>query len=110
MTTKRTDPPKAGAELTTLSGFLDFLREAIVIKATGLDDEALRRQLLPSGACLLGIVKHLAYVERWWSSSAGGLRIYSADGMSSFPGPTKVPTQTGGSGRMTRRQQCLSYT
>lgn len=64
--TNRTDPPKAGDELTTLSGFLDYLREAIVIKATGPDDEALRRPMVPSGVCLLGIVNHLAYMERWW--------------------------------------------
>jgi uncharacterized damage-inducible protein DinB len=71
---QRTDPPKVGDELTTLSGFLDFLREAIVIKAAGLDDEALRRQLVPSGVCLLGIVKHLAYVEHWWFTHMFGGR------------------------------------
>ncbi|MGH9243331.1 MAG: DinB family protein [Acidimicrobiales bacterium] len=62
----RTDPPLVGDELATLTGFLDFLREAIVIKAAGVDDEALRRPMVPSGVCLLGIVKHLAYMERWW--------------------------------------------
>jgi Protein of unknown function (DUF664) len=68
----RTEPPLAGDELPTLSGFLDYLREAIVIKATGLDDEALRRPMTPSGVCLLGIVKHLAYVERWWFAHTFG--------------------------------------
>lgn len=62
----RTEPPPAADELTTQSGFLDFLREAIVLKATGPDDQALRRPMTPSGMCLLGIVKHLTYVERWW--------------------------------------------
>lgn len=62
----RADPPINGSELDTLSGFVDYLREAIVIKATGLDDEALRRPMTPSDVSLLGIVKHLAYVERWW--------------------------------------------
>ena len=62
----RTDPPKAADELATLSGFLDYLREAIVVKVTDLDDEAQRRPMTPSGVSLLGIVKHLAYVERYW--------------------------------------------
>jgi uncharacterized damage-inducible protein DinB len=62
----RSDPPARGGELDTLAGFLDFLREAVVIKASGLDDDALRRPMTPSGLSLLGIVKHLAYVERWW--------------------------------------------
>jgi hypothetical protein len=62
----RTEPPHQAGELATLAGFLDFLREAIVLKATGLDDDALRRPMTPSDVCLLGIVKHLATVERWW--------------------------------------------
>jgi uncharacterized damage-inducible protein DinB len=64
--TKRAIPPLNADELPTLAAFLDYLRGAIVIKVTGLDDEALRRPMTPSGVCLLGIVKHLAYVERWW--------------------------------------------
>jgi uncharacterized damage-inducible protein DinB len=64
--TARTDPPRAGDELATLSAFLDFLREAIVLKASDLDEAALRRPMTASGVSLLGIVKHLAYVERWW--------------------------------------------
>jgi uncharacterized damage-inducible protein DinB len=62
----RSEPPPCGDELAVLSGFLNFLREAIVIKATGLDDDDLRHPMTPSGVSLLGIVKHLAYVERWW--------------------------------------------
>jgi uncharacterized damage-inducible protein DinB len=62
----RSDPPPKGDELEVLGGFLDFLREAIVIKVTGVDDDDLRHPMTPSGVSLLGIVKHLAYVERWW--------------------------------------------
>ena len=32
----------------------------------GVSDNDLRRPLVPSGTTLLGLVKHLAYVERWW--------------------------------------------
>jgi len=35
-------------------------------KVDGLSDGDLRRPLTPSGMSLLGLVKHLAYVERWW--------------------------------------------
>jgi uncharacterized damage-inducible protein DinB len=62
----RTSPPRIGDELATSNGFLDYLREAIVLKASGLDDEAVRRSMTPSGVSLLGIVKHLTAVERWW--------------------------------------------
>jgi hypothetical protein len=64
--TARTQPARTGDELTTLSAFLDFLREAIILKASDLDDDVLRRPMTPSNVSLLGIVKHLAYVERWW--------------------------------------------
>jgi uncharacterized damage-inducible protein DinB len=62
----RSEPPPQGDELAVLGGFLDFLRETIVIKVTGVDDDDLRHPMTPSGVSLLGIVKHLAYVERWW--------------------------------------------
>ena len=49
-----------------LAGFLDFHRATLLWKLEGLDDEQLRRAMVPSGTSLLGLVKHLAYVERWW--------------------------------------------
>jgi len=38
-------------------------REAVLWKLEGLDDEQLRRPMVPSGTNLLGLVKHLAGVE-----------------------------------------------
>ena len=35
-------------------------------KLEGLDDEQLRRPMVPSGVCLLGLVKHLTAVEHGW--------------------------------------------
>ncbi len=46
--------------------FLDFQREAMVIKCEGLDDEQLRRVLVPTGTNLLGLVQHLIVGERYW--------------------------------------------
>jgi uncharacterized damage-inducible protein DinB len=65
-TDNRPEPPHAGSEAETLSGFLDFQRATLLWKLEGLDDEQLRRAMVPSGTSLLGIVKHLAYVERSW--------------------------------------------
>jgi uncharacterized damage-inducible protein DinB len=62
----RPEPPLLGGETETLSGFLDFHRATLLWKLEGLDDEQLRRAMVPSGTSLLGLVKHLAYVERSW--------------------------------------------
>ncbi|PZR77798.1 MAG: Mini-circle protein [Candidatus Aeolococcus gillhamiae] len=60
------DPPTAADEKTTLVAFLDWYRDCLLRKVEGLDREALTRRLVPSATTLLGIVKHLAYVERGW--------------------------------------------
>ncbi len=62
----RPEPPSVGGEREMLSGFLDFHRATLLWKLEGLDDEQLRRAMVPSATSLLGLVKHLAYVERSW--------------------------------------------
>ncbi|MET9916338.1 DinB family protein [Streptomyces sp. NPDC006435] len=60
-------PPTLDAdEKTTLSAFLDYLREAVVAKAHGLSDEEARTAGVPSGTSVLGLVKHLTAVELGW--------------------------------------------
>ena len=49
-----------------MAGFLDYHRATLLMKIDGVSDEDLRRPMTPSGTSLLGMVKHLAYVERWW--------------------------------------------
>ncbi len=49
-----------------LSAFLDRYRETILWKLEGLSREQATRRLVPSASTLLGIVKHLAYVEMGW--------------------------------------------
>ncbi|MDQ3784119.1 MAG: DinB family protein [Actinomycetota bacterium] len=66
MQPQRVDPPAAAPELVMLTAWLDFHRATLLRRLEGLDDVDLRRPLVPSGTSLLGIVKHLAYVERWW--------------------------------------------
>ena len=49
-----------------LAAFLDRYRETVIWKVSRLGEEQANRRLVPSMTTLLGIVKHLAWVERWW--------------------------------------------
>ncbi|MFF7144783.1 DinB family protein [Streptomyces nodosus] len=54
-------------ELATLRDFLDGYRLTLKMKCEGLDPEQLaRRSVPPSTMSLLGLVRHLAEVERDW--------------------------------------------
>jgi hypothetical protein len=66
-TTERPEPPLIADERTMLRGFLDFHRATLAWKCDGLTDEQLREQASPpSTLSLLGLVRHLAEVERTW--------------------------------------------
>ncbi|MGA5128859.1 DinB family protein [Streptomyces olivoreticuli] len=66
-TTDRTGPPLTGGERETLRAFLDFHRATLAMKCDGLSDEDLRRRSMPpSTLTLLGLVRHMAEVERTW--------------------------------------------
>ena len=58
--------PFLGEEKESLRASLDRHRDVVLWKIEGLDDEALRRPLMPSGSSLLGLVKHLGAVEYGW--------------------------------------------
>jgi uncharacterized damage-inducible protein DinB len=63
----RIGPPNAGSERDTLRAFLDYQRATLAMKCDGLTDEELRQQSMPPSALsLLGLVRHLAEVERTW--------------------------------------------
>jgi uncharacterized damage-inducible protein DinB len=63
----RTDPPNQGDERATLTGFLRWQRETLELKCAGLDATDLaRRSVAPSTLSLLGLVRHMAEVERFW--------------------------------------------
>jgi uncharacterized damage-inducible protein DinB len=62
----RVDPPVDLPESETLDAFLDLHRATLLRKIAGLNDEQLRRRLVPSDTTLLGMVKHLGYVEQNW--------------------------------------------
>ncbi|MBB5085016.1 DinB family protein [Nonomuraea endophytica] len=63
----RIEPPVDGDERSTLEGFLDYHRQTLAWKCEGLTDEQLRtRALPPSTMSLLGLIRHMAEVERSW--------------------------------------------
>ncbi|OKI30682.1 DinB family protein [Kitasatospora herbaricolor] len=67
MTTERIAPPLTGGEREMLRAFLDFHRATLAMKCDGLSDEELRRRSSPpSTLSLLGLVRHMAEVERTW--------------------------------------------
>jgi uncharacterized damage-inducible protein DinB len=66
MTDARTDVPKTGGERELLRAYLDFHRETLALKCAGLSDDDLRRRTTASSLTLLGIVRHMAEVERAW--------------------------------------------
>jgi uncharacterized damage-inducible protein DinB len=67
MSTKRTGPGSTAPEREMLRAFLDFQRATLAIKCEGLSDEDLsRRSAPPSTLTLLGLVRHMAEVERTW--------------------------------------------
>lgn len=54
-------------ERETLRAFLDFHRATLAMKCDGLSDDDLRRRSMPpSTLTMLGLVRHMAEVERTW--------------------------------------------
>jgi uncharacterized damage-inducible protein DinB len=63
----RIEPQMAVDETTTLNEFLDYYRASLLLKLHGLDDDQIRlRSCPPSTLSLLGLVRHMAEVERHW--------------------------------------------
>jgi uncharacterized damage-inducible protein DinB len=92
-TTERAMPPLQADERSTLEGWLDFYRATVVGKAEGLSDEQLRTAAVPpSPLTLLGLVQHLAEVERNWFR-----RVLLGEDVAPIYGPPAEPTgQDGG--------------
>jgi uncharacterized damage-inducible protein DinB len=81
----RLELPATVDERTLLTCFLDWHREALVRTCAGLSDEQLRRHAVPSSnLTLLGLVRHLAGVERWYFQAVIG---------GNFPGSLYTATE-----------------
>ncbi|MFF3059811.1 DinB family protein [Streptomyces sp. NPDC057909] len=68
MTTReRSEPAINAAERPMLEGWLDYHRDTLALKCAGLTDAQLREASVPpSELSLLGLVRHMAEVERGW--------------------------------------------
>lgn len=58
--------PVVADEKTTLEGMLDHYRTVLLEICSGLTDEQLGRCMVPSRTSLLGIIKHMSFVEGRW--------------------------------------------
>ncbi|MFE6176627.1 DinB family protein [Streptomyces sp. NPDC056464] len=67
MTIERHEPATTADERTMLEGWLDYHRQTLAWKCEGLTDAQLRTASVePSELTLMGLVRHMAEVERWW--------------------------------------------
>jgi hypothetical protein len=65
--TKDLGPPATGtSEKPTLTGILDYLRGSIAGKVADVPEPEVRTSGVPSGTNLLGLIKHLTHVERFY--------------------------------------------
>ena len=63
----RIQPSNVAGERAMLQGWLDFHRQTLRGKCAGLTADQLRLAAVePSGLTLLGLVRHLSTVERFW--------------------------------------------
>jgi uncharacterized damage-inducible protein DinB len=83
-------PAVISGEKETLLSFLGYLRASVDRKVAGLSEDDARRPLVASGTTLLGIVKHLAFVEVYWTQRrfAGSDVALTGDGFALDPTDT----------------------
>jgi hypothetical protein len=63
----RQDPPDVASERNALQGWLDYHRATLLLKCSGLDGtQLMARPVESSTLSLLGLVRHMAEVERAW--------------------------------------------
>lgn len=56
----------SGTERALLHSHLEGARDALVWKVEGLDDADRRRPMTPTGTNLVGLVKHMTWIEGWY--------------------------------------------
>jgi uncharacterized damage-inducible protein DinB len=77
MTPNRIDPPYVAGERAMLESWLEYHRATLAWKCEGLDDAQLRQRAVPpSSLSLIGLVRHMADVERnWFRRVLGGENV-----------------------------------
>ena len=60
-------------EAAQLDAFLEDYRSAIEVTLDGLTEEEVRRRLVPSATTILGLLKHVTWMQRvWFGECVGG--------------------------------------
>src|SRR5215831_8028864 len=79
----RVDPPYEADERAMLLAYLDYHRATLRWKCENLTPEQLATRAVPSSTLsLLGLIRHVADVERAWSDRVEGVRrplIYATE-------------------------------
>ncbi len=84
---QRSEPATIQNEREALEAWLDFHRNTLLNKCAGLTASQLKQRAVPpSRLSLLGLVRHMTEVERWW------FRMHAAESDLPFP---YDPDQTG---------------
>jgi hypothetical protein len=64
---ERPEPPSLAGERDRLHSYLDYHRRTLLMKCAGLTEAQLKNASTePSTLTLLGLVRHMTEVERWW--------------------------------------------
>jgi uncharacterized damage-inducible protein DinB len=64
---ERAEPARVAGEREALEQWLEFHRATLLMKCAGLTGDQLKaRPVPPSALSLLGLVRHMTEVERWW--------------------------------------------
>jgi hypothetical protein len=76
----RREPDRINGERVSLQQWLDYHRATLLMKCAGLTaDQLKQRSVPPSRLSLLGLVRHMTEVERWW------FRMHAAQEEIGFP-------------------------
>ncbi|MFY1653198.1 DinB family protein [Solwaraspora sp. WMMB762] len=75
-TVDRKPDPVSGDEATVLAGWLDYHRDTLLLKCSGLTAEQLTTNSVPvTNLTLLGLLRHMTELERWLRSLLSGETI-----------------------------------
>ncbi len=88
-TQRQSVPRNDDNELDTALAFLNFARKSLVKKLDDLNEEQVRKTLVPTGTSLLGLVRHSTDGERFWFGyhlTGIGSEPNWEEGMSAAPG------------------------
>ncbi|MFF1275822.1 DinB family protein [Streptomyces marokkonensis] len=86
-------PPAHADERAMLDAWLDFHRATLALKCSGLEEDQLRLAAAsPSSMTLLGLVQHMAVVERnWFQRIFAGLDVSPVFGETNLDGFSLLP-------------------